>query len=255
MASSLHRSRRLLSLLPQYLRHGTSLQHLSFSTSAHVLAPDPPPPEPVPMRKLKDSFLYGTSSAYLEELEKRYQEDPHSVDKTWASFFQSLEQGVKPEAVAEAYHAFERGETLEPLRSASLTAQTVPESLKLMTLIRAYQVGLAIHQGHPTGKGYCRSTVISKRISILWEWKRENHYHIWIRAIMDSNRKITNASLHWGRSGWKDFLVSLHRLSNSRTSFRASVKSTVETLDTNTCTYQTERNVTGFANGLSSSVM
>lgn len=92
------------------------------------------------MRKLKDSFLYGTSSAYLEELETRYQADPKSVDKTWASFFKSLEQGVKPEAVAEAYHAFERGETLEPLRSASLTAQTVPESLKLMTLIRAFQV-------------------------------------------------------------------------------------------------------------------
>ena len=92
------------------------------------------------MRKLKDSFLYGTSSAYLKELEKRYQADPQSVDKTWASFFKSLEQGVKPEAVAEAYHAFERGETMEPLRSASLTAQTVPESLKLMTLIRAFQV-------------------------------------------------------------------------------------------------------------------
>jgi len=129
-------------LLPHLLKHGTALQTVSFSTSGAVLA-DPTHPKPVPMRKLKDSFLYGTSSAYLEELENRYNADPTSVDKTWAAFFKSLEQGVKPEAVAEAYHAFERGEVLEPLRSASLTAQTVPESLKLASLIRAFQASLS----------------------------------------------------------------------------------------------------------------
>ena len=36
------------------------------------------------------SFLDGTSSTYLEELEERYRADPTSVDKTWASFFSSL---------------------------------------------------------------------------------------------------------------------------------------------------------------------
>ena len=36
------------------------------------------------------SFLDGTSSTYLEELEERYRADPSSVDKTWASFFRSL---------------------------------------------------------------------------------------------------------------------------------------------------------------------
>ena len=44
-------------------------------------------PEPVPISKLYDNFLDGTSSTYLEELERRYQTDPNSVDKTWASFF------------------------------------------------------------------------------------------------------------------------------------------------------------------------
>ena len=32
----------------------------------------------------------GTSSTYLEELQQRYQNDPKSVDKSWASFFHSL---------------------------------------------------------------------------------------------------------------------------------------------------------------------
>lgn len=47
-------------------------------------------PKAVAMSKLKDSFLDGTSSTYLEELEERYRSDPNSVDKTWGSFFRSL---------------------------------------------------------------------------------------------------------------------------------------------------------------------
>ena len=57
-------------------------------------------PKPVPLRKLKDSFLDGTSSSYLEELEERYRSDPKSVDTSWASFFRSMDLGVAPEAVA-----------------------------------------------------------------------------------------------------------------------------------------------------------
>lgn len=47
-------------------------------------------PKPVPMSKLKDSFLDGTSSTYLEDMEEKYRQDPNSVDKSWASFFRSL---------------------------------------------------------------------------------------------------------------------------------------------------------------------
>ncbi len=46
--------------------------------------------QPVPLSKLKDAFLDGTSSTYLEELEERFRDDPTSVDKTWASFFNNL---------------------------------------------------------------------------------------------------------------------------------------------------------------------
>ncbi len=44
----------------------------------------------MPLSKLKDSFLDGTSSTYLEDLEERYRHDPGSVDKSWSSFFRSL---------------------------------------------------------------------------------------------------------------------------------------------------------------------
>ena len=69
------------------LRRAAGLR--GFQTTSAALEP-PPTPKPVPLSKLKDSFLDGTSSTYLEELEERYRVNPASVDKTWASFFKSM---------------------------------------------------------------------------------------------------------------------------------------------------------------------
>ena len=65
-----------------------SLGMRTLHTSSTLM--EPPAPQPVPMSKLKDSFLDGTSSTYLEELEERYRANPASVDKSWASFFNSM---------------------------------------------------------------------------------------------------------------------------------------------------------------------
>lgn len=97
-------------------------------------------PEPVPLAKLKDSFNDGTSIAYIEELEQRYRADPSSVDKTWCMFFKALEHGVPGEAIAEAYDAFEKGQVVSPLAAAAVSNQTIQESMKLVMLVRAYQV-------------------------------------------------------------------------------------------------------------------
>lgn len=78
---------------------GGSLRGLH--TSSALL--DPPAPEPVPLSKLKDSFLDGTSSTYLEELEERYRSNPASVDKTWASFFKSMGEPRPPAAAARTH--------------------------------------------------------------------------------------------------------------------------------------------------------
>lgn len=92
------------------------------------------------MSKLKDSFNDATSVAYLEELERKFNENPSSIDKTWASFFTSLDRGVSGEAIAEAYDAFEKGKTGSPMQLASLSTQTIQESMKLLMLVRSYQV-------------------------------------------------------------------------------------------------------------------
>ena len=54
--------------------------------------------EPVPLSKMKDSFMSGTSSTYLEELEERDRSNPKSVDKSWASFFHSMGKALSPPA-------------------------------------------------------------------------------------------------------------------------------------------------------------
>ena len=51
----------------------------------------------------------------------------------------SAEQGVAPEAVAEAYHAYEQGSKVAPLSAAAVSNQTIQESQRLLLLVRAYQ--------------------------------------------------------------------------------------------------------------------
>ena len=51
------------------------------------------------------------------------------------------ERGVAPEAVAEAYHAFESGDTnVRPLSAAAVSNQSMQESMRLLLMVRAYQV-------------------------------------------------------------------------------------------------------------------
>ena len=51
------------------------------------------------------------------------------------------ENGVPGEAIAEAYHNFEQGATsMPPMTAAAISNQTIQESMRLLLLVRAYQV-------------------------------------------------------------------------------------------------------------------
>ncbi|KAI3932214.1 hypothetical protein MKW92_009108 [Papaver armeniacum] len=79
-----------------------------------------PVPRPVPLSRLTDSFLDGTSSVYLEELQRAWEADPNSVDESWDNFFRNF--------VGQAS------------TSPGLSGQTIQESMRLLLLVRAYQV-------------------------------------------------------------------------------------------------------------------
>lgn len=57
-----------------------------------------------------------------------------------AGCINTSEQGVAPEAVAEAYHNYEQGGKVAPLRAAAMSNQGIQESMRLLLLVRAYQV-------------------------------------------------------------------------------------------------------------------
>ncbi|CAK9137939.1 unnamed protein product [Ilex paraguariensis] len=79
-----------------------------------------PVPRPVPLSRLTDSFLDGTSSVYLEKLQRAWEHDPSSVDESWDNFFRNF---VGPAAT-----------------SPGISGQTIQESMRLLLLVRAYQV-------------------------------------------------------------------------------------------------------------------
>ncbi|KAK4476663.1 hypothetical protein RD792_015823 [Penstemon davidsonii] len=79
-----------------------------------------PVPRPVPLSRLTDSFLDGTSSVYLEELQRAWEQDPSSVDESWDNFFRNF--------VGQAS------------TSPGISGQTIQESMRLLLLLRAYQV-------------------------------------------------------------------------------------------------------------------
>lgn len=72
--------------LSEWARHVRS----AAGAGLHLSAVQYKTPQPVAISKMTDNFLDGTSSAYLEDLERKYNEDPTSVDKTWAGFFRSI---------------------------------------------------------------------------------------------------------------------------------------------------------------------
>jgi 2-oxoglutarate dehydrogenase E1 component len=137
----------------------SALRLLTTSAGALQLAA----PKSVPIGKLKDSFNDGTSVSYLEELEEKWYKDPNSIDKSWASFFKNLgeqawvnhmhywtiltplrcvDNGVSGEAMAEAFHDFEQGKTgMSPFTAAAIANQTTQESMRLLLMVRSFQVG------------------------------------------------------------------------------------------------------------------
>ena len=50
------------------------------------------------------------------------------------------DHGVSGEAKAEAFHAFEGGKTMSPFTAAAISNQTIQESMRLILLVRSFQV-------------------------------------------------------------------------------------------------------------------
>eukprot|EP00967_Tisochrysis_lutea_P037401 scaffold44962_cov18-Tisochrysis_lutea.AAC.3 len=61
---------------------------------------------------------------------------PHWIDLQ----LENPDRGVRGEAIAEAYDAFEKGATQAPMTHAAISNQTIQESMRLILLVRSFQV-------------------------------------------------------------------------------------------------------------------
>ncbi|EFA82517.1 2-oxoglutarate dehydrogenase [Heterostelium album PN500] len=104
--------------------------------------------QPKSRKELSETFLDGTSLVYVEDMYSAWKKDPSSVHKSWASFFQSADFDAP---AGEAYMSPPTLQTsaptaAQPTAATSTTAggsanlKQVSESMRLLLLIRAYQV-------------------------------------------------------------------------------------------------------------------
>ncbi len=84
------------------------------------------------------SFLSGNNAAFIEALYKQFLSDPASVDGTWRTFFQALEDG-RPVQLP----VLQRGSGAAPAKvapAATLTGVDAQASIRAIQLVRAYRV-------------------------------------------------------------------------------------------------------------------
>jgi hypothetical protein len=69
---------------------GIDARRFRFARTFHTTTAALKAAEPVavPLSKLSDNFLDGTSSVWLEDLQRAWETDPKSVDPSWDIFFQ-----------------------------------------------------------------------------------------------------------------------------------------------------------------------
>ncbi|KAF9592849.1 hypothetical protein IFM89_017814 [Coptis chinensis] len=100
--------------------YGNNRYFHSTIINSKAQAATAPIPRAVPLSRMTDSFLDGSSSVYLEELQRAWEDDPSSVDESWDNFFRNF--------VGQA------------ATSPGISGQTIQESMRLLLLERAYQV-------------------------------------------------------------------------------------------------------------------
>ena len=114
-----------------------------FAPRPYAAAAGPPSNAPTPNAAMQDDFLSGTSAAYLESLEDNFRADPGSVPPSWAAFLRQMDSGVTGAELSEMYSAARGGAApvaASFAQSGAMNSQTIQESMRLLLLVRAYQV-------------------------------------------------------------------------------------------------------------------
>ena len=94
------------------------------------------------MASTGESFLNGTSIAYVEQMQEAWKADPTSVHTSWNAYFTNVAKGITPPIVAPpdiAAAEFPRT-GFAPATGPVASTQDIADSLKIFQLITAYQL-------------------------------------------------------------------------------------------------------------------
>lgn len=98
---------------------------------------------PVPMQKLGESFIDGTSAYYVEQMYEAYKKDPNSVHVSWKAYFDAVEKGVPPGEAHKLPPNVGGGVSYTPLvasvPSSPVASSGATEQTRVINLVRAYQ--------------------------------------------------------------------------------------------------------------------
>eukprot|EP00793_Prasinoderma_coloniale_P005244 PRCOL_00001005-RA len=111
----------------------------------------------VPLKEMADNYLDGTSLVYLEEMHADWREGK-PVDPGMEAVFRGLDSGKLGETMAAAVTA-QRAAGGGGAAGASVSHQSIQESMRLLLLVRAYQVS-----GH-----------FAAKLDPLGLWERPGH--------------------------------------------------------------------------------
>lgn len=132
------------------LTGGASSRWYSLTTASRQAAASPTSSSAVPLSRLSETFADGTSGAYVEDMYQAWKRDANSVHASWASYFRSVDAGRAP---GEAFTAPPtlRGATAAVPPAGGVSeedlSRRVSDSMRLLLLVRAYQV-----RGHTLAK-------------------------------------------------------------------------------------------------------
>ena len=102
---------------------------------------------------MKDSFLNSANAPYVAELFFKYRQDPNSVDKSWGSFFNSLNEDdisvlgdfggpewkKRPSNIIDDISYNKTTKAVSNIDDDSFKASTL-DSIRALRLIRAYRI-------------------------------------------------------------------------------------------------------------------
>jgi len=95
----------------------------------------------VSLQRLSETFIDGSSAAYVEQQYEAYKKDPNSVHVSWRAYFDGVDKGAAPGAAHRLPPTITGGAQFAPSSTVYTSAQIsdFKDHTQIVNLVRAYQ--------------------------------------------------------------------------------------------------------------------